>query len=182
MFLDRMQIYEDVVKVAMDELTDTVTKNGSHQLLESRGCVAITHLHHLAPECAKYCCEHCLMDVFQYDVYVFIHFRHIELWAICCPGHIITNDILVREWGQSLTVLSFCSHKLKTVCSLPFFFSMQSIGTTWCVPLQVSTTALWCISQFSERVPHGNALGISAVGSGYASWDQSEWSCGLLPR
>ena len=30
----------------------------------------------------------------------------------------------------SLTVLSFCSHKLKTVRSLPFFFGMQSIGTT----------------------------------------------------
>ena len=30
----------------------------------------------------------------------------------------------------SLTVLSFCSRKSKTVRSLPFFFSMQSIGTT----------------------------------------------------
>ena len=29
----------------------------------------------------------------------------------------------------SLTMLSFCSHKLKIVCSLPFFFGMQSIGT-----------------------------------------------------
>ena len=49
------------------------------------------------------------------------------------------------------------------------------------VPLQVSTTGLWCISQFFERVPHGNALGILAVSSGYASWDQSNWSHGLLP-
>ena len=40
------------------------------------------------------------------------------------------------------------------------------------VPLQVSTTVLQCISQFSERVLCGNALGISAVNSGYASWDK----------
>ena len=50
------------------------------------------------------------------------------------------------------------------------------------VPLRVSTTVQWCISQFSERVLHGNALGISAVGSGCASWDQLKWSHGLLPR
>ena len=42
------------------------------------------------------------------------------------------------------------------------------------VPLQVSSTELWCISQFSERVLCRNALGISAVGSGYASQDQSD--------
>ena len=33
---------------------------------------------------------------------------------------------------MSLTVLLFCSHKSKTVHSLPFFFSMQNIGTAWC--------------------------------------------------
>ena len=32
----------------MDELTYTVRKDGGHQLLESRGCIAITHLHVLA--------------------------------------------------------------------------------------------------------------------------------------
>ena len=31
---------------------------------------------------------------------------------------------------MSLTVLLFCSHRSKTVCSLPFFFGMQGIGTT----------------------------------------------------
>ena len=30
---------------------------------------------------------------------------------------------------MSLTMLSFCSHRSKTVCSLLFFFGMQSIGT-----------------------------------------------------
>ena len=46
----------------------------------------------------------------------------ISLWMISWSG----NRVI------SLTVLSFCSHRLKTVCSLPFFFSMQSIGTAWC--------------------------------------------------
>ena len=32
----------------------------------------------------------------------------------------------------SLIVFSFCSRKSKTVRSLLFFFSMQSIGTAWC--------------------------------------------------
>ena len=49
------------------------------------------------------------------------------------------------------------------------------------VPLQVSTTVQWCISQFSERVLHGNALGILADGSGYIFWDQLNWSHGLPP-
>ena len=63
----------------MDELTDAISKDGSHQLLERRGCIAITHLHYLASEHAKYCSKCCLMDVFQYDVYLFIRFGHIEL-------------------------------------------------------------------------------------------------------
>ena len=62
----------------MDELTDTILKDSSHLSLEHRGCVAVTHLHYLAPECAKYCGEHHLMDVFRYDVYLFVCFRHIE--------------------------------------------------------------------------------------------------------
>ena len=63
----------------MDELTDAISKDCSHQSLEHRGCIAITHLHYLASEHAKYCGEHCLMDVFQYDVYLFVCFGRIEL-------------------------------------------------------------------------------------------------------
>ena len=58
----------------MDELTDAILKDGGHQSLECRGCIAITHLHYLASERAKHCSECCLMDVFQYDVYLFICF------------------------------------------------------------------------------------------------------------
>ena len=63
----------------MDELTDAIPKDSSHQSLECRGCVAVTHLHYLAPKCAKYCGECRLMDVFRYDAYLFVHFGHIEL-------------------------------------------------------------------------------------------------------
>ena len=49
------------------------------------------------------------------------------------------------------------------------------------VPLRVSTTVQWCISQFSERALCRNALGISAVGSGYVSRDQLDWSRGSPP-
>ena len=45
------------------------------------------------------------------------------------------------------------------------------------VPLQVSTTGLWCISQFSERVSCRNVPGILTAGSEYIFWDQSNWSC-----
>ena len=57
-FFDRTQIY-------MDESTDAISKDGSHQSLECRGCIAITHLHYLASKRAKYCSECCLMDVMQ---------------------------------------------------------------------------------------------------------------------
>ena len=62
----------------MDESTDAIPKDSGHQLLEHRGCIAVTHLHYLAPECAKYCGKRHLMDVFWYDVYLFVHFRHIK--------------------------------------------------------------------------------------------------------
>ena len=63
----------------MDESADAISKDCGHQSLEHRGCIAITHLHYLASEHAKYCGKCCLMDVFWYDVYLFVHFRHIEL-------------------------------------------------------------------------------------------------------
>ena len=62
----------------MDKLTDAIPEDSSHQSLECRGCVAVTHLHYLAPERAKYCGEHRLMDVFWYDAYLFVCFRHIK--------------------------------------------------------------------------------------------------------
>ena len=79
LFLNRTRIYEDVIQIYMDELTDAITKDSGYQLLKHRGCVSVTHLHYLPPECAKYCSECHLMDVFLYNVYLFIHFRHIEL-------------------------------------------------------------------------------------------------------
>ena len=48
----------------------------------------------------------------------------------------------------SLTMLSFCSHKSKTVCSLPFFFGMQSIGTTWCASAGIHHCAVVYLSIF----------------------------------
>ena len=63
----------------MDESTDAILKDCGHQSLKCRECVAITHLHYLASECAKYCGERHLMDVFWYDADLFIRFGHIEL-------------------------------------------------------------------------------------------------------
>ena len=50
----------------------------------------------------------------------------------------------------SLTVLSFCSHKLKTLRSLLFFFGMQSIGTTWCATAGIHHCAVVYLSIFWE--------------------------------
>ena len=63
----------------MDELTDAILKDRRHQSLKCRGCIAITHLHYLASEHAKYCDKCHLMDVFQYDAYLFVCFGHIKL-------------------------------------------------------------------------------------------------------
>ena len=63
----------------MDELTDAILKDCSHQSLKRTGCIAITHLHYLASERAKYCGKCHLMDVLRYDAYLFVHFGHIEL-------------------------------------------------------------------------------------------------------
>ena len=63
----------------MDESTDAILKDCGHQSLERRGCITITHLQYLASECAKYCGKHCLTDVFQYNVYLFVRFGNIEL-------------------------------------------------------------------------------------------------------
>ena len=140
----------------MDESTDAISKDCGHQLLKCRGCVAITHLHYLASEHAKYCGKHRLMDVFWYNAYLFVRIfvrTHICSYAylfvcIFVRTHICSYalDILSFEryatqaislrmisWSgngvMSLTMLSFCSRKSKTVRSLPFFFGMQSIGT-----------------------------------------------------
>ena len=63
----------------MDKSADAILKDCGHQLLERRGCVAITHLHYLASERAKYWGECCLMDMFWYDAYLFVRFGHIQL-------------------------------------------------------------------------------------------------------
>ena len=42
MFCNGTQVYKDVVQIDMEESTDTVAKDGGHQLLESRGCTAVT--------------------------------------------------------------------------------------------------------------------------------------------
>ena len=65
----------------MDKLTDAILKDSGHQSLECRGCVAVTHLPYLAPECAKYCGKCCLMDVFWYNAYLFIRLGHFERYA-----------------------------------------------------------------------------------------------------
>ena len=63
----------------MDKPTDAIAKDSGHQSLEHRGCIAVTHLHYLAFECAKYCSECCLIDMFWYNAYLFICFGHIKL-------------------------------------------------------------------------------------------------------
>ena len=52
----------------MYESTNAIAKDSGHQLLN----IVVTHLHYLAPECAKYCSKRHLMDMFQYNVYLFI--------------------------------------------------------------------------------------------------------------
>ena len=56
----------------------------------------------------------------------------------------------------SLTVLSFCSHRSKTVCSLLFFLGMQSIGTAWCATAGIHHCAVVYLSIF---------------------WESSSWKC-----
>ena len=76
-------------------------------------------------------------DISSFDRYLALA---ISLQMICWSG----NGVM------SLTVLSFCSHKSKTVRSLPFFFGMQSIGTTWCATAGIHHCAAVYLSIFWE--------------------------------
>ena len=151
----------------MDESTDAISKDCGHQSLECRGCVTITHLHYLASECAKYCGKCHLMDISSFEQYTALA---ISLWMISWSGNGVT----------SLTVLSFCSQNWKQ-CIVYHSSSVCRALALLDVPLQVSTTVQWCISQFSERVLCGNALGISADSSGYVFRDQLDWSHSGIP-
>ena len=162
----------------MNELADTIVKDGGHQSLESRGCIAITHLHHLAPECAKDSCKHCLMDVFWYNAYALVisSFDWYATWPYHCEWY-LGHGMESHPWPCYCSVL-IDQKQYVVYC----FSSICRALAPLDVPLQVSTTKLWCISQFSERVLHRNALGISADSSGYVFRDQLNWSHGLLPR
>ena len=117
----------------MDESTDAIVKDSSHQLLKCRGCalqspICITWLLNVPSTVANtvlwmysstmHICSYAL-DISSFEQYTTLA---ISLWMISWSGNRVT----------SLTMLLFCSCRSKTVCSLPFFFGMQSIGTTWC--------------------------------------------------
>ena len=107
------------------------------------------------------------LDISSFERYATLA---ISLWMISWSGNGVT----------SLTVLSFCSHKSKQCVVYCFSLVCRALALLD-VPLWISTTVQWCISQFSERVLCRNALGISAVSSGYVSWDQLNWSRGSPP-
>ena len=76
-------------------------------------------------------------DILSFEQYAALA---ISLWMISWSG----NGVM------SLTVLLFCSHKSKTVHSLPFFYSMQSTGTTWCATAGTHHCAVVDLSIFWE--------------------------------
>ena len=76
-------------------------------------------------------------DILSFEWYAALA---ISLWMISWSGNGVT----------SLTMLSFCSHRLKTVCSLPFFFGMQSLGITWCATAGIHHCVVVYLSIFWE--------------------------------
>ena len=82
-------------------------------------------------------------DISSFDWYAALA---ISLWIISWSGNGVT----------SLTVLSFCYCKSKIVCSLPFFFGMQTIGTAWCATAGIHHCAVVYLSIF---------------------WESSSWKC-----
>ena len=76
-------------------------------------------------------------DISSFDQYAAVA---ISLQMIFWSGNGVT----------SLTMLSFCSCKSKAVCSLPFFFGMQSIGTAWCATAGIHHCAVVYLSIFWE--------------------------------
>ena len=93
-FLNRMQKDKDVIQIDMDELADAITEDCSHQSLESRGCIAITHLHHLAHECAKDGCKGCLMDM----LCVFVHMP--QTWTCSSAMHSCSYTLDILSFDQ----------------------------------------------------------------------------------
>ena len=73
------------------------------------------------------------LDILSFERYVALA---ISLRMISWSGNGVT----------SLTMVSFWSHRSKTVCSLPFFFGMQSIGTAWCATVGIHHRAVVYLS------------------------------------
>ena len=132
---------KDVVHVYMDESTNVVLKDCCHQLLESRGCITITHLHHLAPKGAKDCNKCCSVYMIWYNVYLFICLG-CQVWIDmgCKPCH---YEWHLDQGMTSLIILVFCLHRLKTVLSLPLFFSTHGIGCAIHAARHSMVTLLW---------------------------------------
>jgi hypothetical protein len=59
MLLNRAQEFEDIVHVNIDQYTDAIAEYCRHQMLECRWCIAVTHLHYLAPVGVQYCGKCC---------------------------------------------------------------------------------------------------------------------------
>ena len=141
MFFDRTQKDKDVIQVNMDESADETMKDHCHQSLKCRGHITVTHLHHLAPECAKDCCKHCLMDILWYDAYLFICVMICSCQLIATRPLPAISLLFVRSYHRTGT-LSFASiHK----CTLHRYWPSAShifIATNVRDPYNPSQTSL----------------------------------------
>ena len=164
----------------MDKLTDAILKDSSHQSLEHRG-----HCSHPSALLGSWMCQVLWWTLSYGCVLVWCIFVHM-LWTYRVLSNMLPW-LYHYKWylGQGMGSCPWlCYHSVlinqKQYVVYHFSLVCRALAPLD-VPLQVSTTVQWCISQFSERALHGNAMGISAADSGYAFWDQLDWSHGSPP-
>ena len=107
MFFNGMQIYEYVIQIDMDELTDTVAKDGGHQLLEGRGCC-----NHLSASLGSWMCQGQLqMLSYGYVLAwcVFVHMLQTYWASIDMPPWPYHCKWYLGQGRESCSWLYYCS-------------------------------------------------------------------------
>ena len=137
----------------MDKLTDAIRHWNVEGALQSPICITwLLNVPSTVANAVLWTCSGMMhicsyaLDISSFERYAALA---ISLWMISWSGNGVT----------SLTVLLFCSRKSKTVRSLPFFFSIQSIGTAWCATVGIHHCAVVYLSIFWESSSDGKLRG-----------------------
>ena len=101
-----------------------------HQPLKCGGRIAISHLHYLALESAKFCRECRFSNILWSYACLVISLCHIQLGSEFSLCYIMTYCVLIWERHYSFHVFLLCCCRSNKVLNVPFFYGRHSIGVT----------------------------------------------------